>query len=59
MRSETRSEDEKRIRGSNQRDKRTVVPFYLKTIAGLEKEIGQKEVRITLKAVNTIFEIMG
>lgn len=33
----------------------------LKTIAGLEKEkeIGPKEVRATLKAVNTIFEIMG
>jgi hypothetical protein len=33
----------------------------LKTIAGLEKEkeIGPKEVRATLRAVNTIFEIMG
>jgi hypothetical protein len=33
----------------------------LKTIAGLEKEkeIGPKEVRTTLRAVNTIFEIMG
>jgi len=33
----------------------------LKTIAELEKEkeIGPKEVRTTLKAVNTIFEIMG
>ena len=33
----------------------------LKTIASLEKEkeIGPKEVRTALKAVNTIFEIMG
>ncbi len=33
----------------------------LKTIAGLEKEkeIGPKEVRTALKAVNTIFEIMA
>jgi hypothetical protein len=33
----------------------------LKTIVGFEKEkeIGPKEVRATLKAVNTIFEIMG
>jgi hypothetical protein len=33
----------------------------LKTIAGLEKEreIGPKEVTATLKAVYTIFEIMG